>query len=442
MFGYIQTLPQTVPVAVTPSFSSINVAPAAAARVKCTEFEPECDLVDTTVTVFAATELSTVHAGPNVVPLSKPSQNTAAAGQPALPSPDDAPPAALPLAALPPSPLPPASFTDIIIVPPLEPPDPPSMTPLPFPPDELLLMPPLRLLPLPVPALPPLLEEKPASVIVIKPTLDDPPCTTEPASGPGDDAALLHATNAEQAKPREIFWPERRAQGKLMVICSPQSGRTLSQTERLMTRLQHRHPLDLSDRLDGDSNAATHSGGDAELLASLTIAREWERGSMAQLFATPVSRPEILVGKLIHYAGLGFVQTLLVITLGSYMFDVPIRGSLVTLFVSSTLFLLAMLGTGLTASIIAKSQLVAVEFATLVSYMPVARLSGFMFPIENMPWWLRGISMAVPGATNSRRCVGCCSKGNGLDVLARLNGAQARFPRPSPHVRHLARHPR
>jgi ABC-2 type transport system permease protein len=157
----------------------------------------------------------------------------------------------------------------------------------------------------------------------------------------------------------------------------------------------------------------------ASLLASLTIAREWERGSMEQLFATPVSRVEILVGKLIPYAGLGFVQTLLVITLGSYLFDVPIRGSLVTLFVSSTLFLLAMLGTGLTASIMAKSQLVAVQFAMLVSYMPVAMLSGFMFPIENMPWWLRGISMAVPGRYYLTTLRGVLLKGNGLDVLAR-----------------------
>jgi ABC-2 type transport system permease protein len=157
----------------------------------------------------------------------------------------------------------------------------------------------------------------------------------------------------------------------------------------------------------------------ASLLASLTIAREWERGSMEQLFATPVGRLEIIVGKLIPYAGLGFVQTLLVITLGSYMFDVPIHGSLVTLFVSSTLFLLAMLGTGLTASIIAKSQLVAVQFAMLVSYMPVAMLSGFMFPIENMPWWLRGVSMAVPGRYYLTTLRGVLLKGNGLDVLAR-----------------------
>ena len=157
----------------------------------------------------------------------------------------------------------------------------------------------------------------------------------------------------------------------------------------------------------------------ASLLTALTIAREWERGTMEQLFATPVSRLEIVAGKLIPYTGLGFVQTLLVLTLGSYLFDIPIRGSLVTLFACSTLFLLAMLGTGLIASVVAKSQLVAVQFALMVAYMPVAMLSGFMFPIENMPWWLRGISMAVPGRYYLTTLRGVLLKGNGLDVLAR-----------------------
>jgi ABC-2 type transport system permease protein len=157
----------------------------------------------------------------------------------------------------------------------------------------------------------------------------------------------------------------------------------------------------------------------ASLLTALTIAREWERGSMEQLFATPVGRAEIIIGKLIPYAGLGLVQTLLVMTLGSYMFDVPIRGSLVTLFGCSTLFVLAMLGTGLLTSVIAKSQLVAVQFALMVSYMPVAMLSGFMFPIQNMPGWLQWISMAVPGRYYLTTLRGVLLKGNGLDVLAR-----------------------
>jgi ABC-2 type transport system permease protein len=155
----------------------------------------------------------------------------------------------------------------------------------------------------------------------------------------------------------------------------------------------------------------------ASLLTALTIAREWERGSMEQLFATPVGRVEIIVGKLIPYAGLGLVQTLLVITLGSYMFDVPIRGSLLTLFGCSTLFVLAMLGTGLLTSVIAKSQLVAVQFALMVSYMPVAMLSGFMFPIQNMPSWLQWLSMAVPGRYYLTTLRGVLLKGNGLGVL-------------------------
>jgi ABC-2 type transport system permease protein len=156
----------------------------------------------------------------------------------------------------------------------------------------------------------------------------------------------------------------------------------------------------------------------ASLLTALTVAREWERGTMEQLFATPVRRTEIIAGKLIPYAGLGFVQTLLVITLGSTMFDVPIRGSLVTLFGCSMLFLLAMLGSGLIASVIAKSQLVAVQFALMVSYMPVAMISGFMFPIANMPKWLQAVSMVVPGRYYLTTLRGVLLKGNGLDVLA------------------------
>lgn len=166
----------------------------------------------------------------------------------------------------------------------------------------------------------------------------------------------------------------------------------------------------------------------ASLLTALTIARERERGSMEQLFATPVGRVEIVVGKLIPYAGLGFVQMLLVLTLGSYLFDVPLRGSLPTLVVCSTFFLLAMLGTGLVASVVAgKSQLVAVQFALLLSYMPVAMLSGFMFPIDNMPWWLRILSMAVPGRYYLTALRGVLLKGNGFDVLARDVAALAIF---------------
>jgi ABC-2 type transport system permease protein len=163
------------------------------------------------------------------------------------------------------------------------------------------------------------------------------------------------------------------------------------------------------------------------LLTALTVAREWERGSMEQLFATPVGRAEIVVGKLLPYAALGFVQTLLVVTFGSYVFDVPIRGSLVVLFGCSTLFLLGALGVGLLTSVTTKSQLVSVQFALLFSMLPTMLLSGFMFPVENMPWVLQGISRLVPGRYYITTLRGVLLKGNGLDVLAPDALAMAAF---------------
>jgi ABC-2 type transport system permease protein len=156
----------------------------------------------------------------------------------------------------------------------------------------------------------------------------------------------------------------------------------------------------------------------SSLLTGLTIAREWERGSMEQLFATPVRRGEIIAGKLVPYGVLGMLQTLLVVTLGSWLFDVPIRGSLLLLFGASLLFLLAMLGIGLTVSVLTKSQLVAVQVSLLVTMLPTTLLSGFMFPIANMPWPLRGLSDVLPGRYYVTALRGVFLKDNGLDVLA------------------------
>lgn len=165
----------------------------------------------------------------------------------------------------------------------------------------------------------------------------------------------------------------------------------------------------------------------ASLLAALTVAREWERGNMEQLFATPVGRAEIIIGKLLPYAGIGMVQTLMVLTLGSWIFDVPIRGSLVVLFGSALLFIVSVLGVGLLASVTTKNQLLAVQFALVASYMPVALLSGFLFPIENMPWWLRGLSMAVPGRYFLVVIRGTLLKGEGFGALSHQVLALALF---------------
>lgn len=161
----------------------------------------------------------------------------------------------------------------------------------------------------------------------------------------------------------------------------------------------------------------------AVLLTSLTLAREIERGSMQQLFATPVARPEIVIGKLLPYLALGAVAVLLVLTAGAWVFDVPVRGDPVALSVASLLFLIGMLGQGLLVSVVARSQMVATQVATMTSMLPSMLLSGFMFPIENMPLPLRVISNVVPARYYIHALRGILLRGNGFaeigtDLLA------------------------
>jgi ABC-2 type transport system permease protein len=155
----------------------------------------------------------------------------------------------------------------------------------------------------------------------------------------------------------------------------------------------------------------------AVLLTALTVAREWERGSMEQLFATPVRRLEVILGKLLPYVGIGMVQVLLVLSVGAWLFDVPIVGSLWLLFGAALLFLVGMLGQGLLISVITRNQQVATQFGMLSSMLPTMLLSGFLFPIENMPKLLQVVSLAVPGRYFIVVLRGVLLKGNGASVL-------------------------
>ncbi|WP_164018163.1 ABC transporter permease [Pyxidicoccus trucidator] len=155
----------------------------------------------------------------------------------------------------------------------------------------------------------------------------------------------------------------------------------------------------------------------AVLITALTVAREWERGSMEQLFATPVGRLEIVVGKLLPYLGIGILQVLLVITVGTWVFDVPVRGSVVALGLGALLFLVGMLGQGLLISVVTRNQVVATQVATMTSVLPSMLLSGFIFPIENLPPPLRFISMLIPARYFVSTLRGVLLRGNGLDVL-------------------------
>jgi ABC-2 type transport system permease protein len=131
-------------------------------------------------------------------------------------------------------------------------------------------------------------------------------------------------------------------------------------------------------------------------LTSLTIAREWERGSMEQLISTPVSAMEIMLGKLAPYFVLGMFDVIVCAAIAIYWFHVPFRGSYVTLLVSSALFLVVVLSLGFFISVMAKSQFAASQIALLVTFLPAFLLSGFLFSIDQMPIALQWITRILP----------------------------------------------
>jgi ABC-2 type transport system permease protein len=155
----------------------------------------------------------------------------------------------------------------------------------------------------------------------------------------------------------------------------------------------------------------------AVLLTALTVAGEWERGSMEQLFASPVGRLEIVLGKLAPYLVLGVVELLLVVAFGAAVFDVPMWGSPLLLFVIGVFFLVGMLGQGLLVSVISKNQLVATQAGLLSALLPSLLLSGMVFPIENMPRVLQALSRVVPARYMVHALREILLKGNGLGVL-------------------------
>ncbi len=155
----------------------------------------------------------------------------------------------------------------------------------------------------------------------------------------------------------------------------------------------------------------------AVLLTALTVAGEWERGSMEQLFASPVGRLEIVVGKLLPYLALGMLELLLVLAFGAVAFDLPFRGSFFALMSMGFFFLVAMLGQGLLISVVTKNQLVATQAGALSALLPSMLLSGMMVPIENMPRILQWLSYIVPARYMVHGLRGILLKGNDLSVL-------------------------
>ncbi len=155
----------------------------------------------------------------------------------------------------------------------------------------------------------------------------------------------------------------------------------------------------------------------AGLLTSLTIAREWERGTMEQLASTPVTRLEVVLGKLLPYLVIGLADVVLCSVVGVLLFGVPFRGDALFLLAASFLFLTGSLGLGLFISAAARSQLLATQLGLLATFLPALLLSGFMFSIDVMPLPLRLLTYLVPARYFLVVTRGVFLKGVGLDVL-------------------------
>lgn len=132
-------------------------------------------------------------------------------------------------------------------------------------------------------------------------------------------------------------------------------------------------------------------------LSSLTIAREWERGTMELLVSTPVQPMELMLGKLLPYFVIGMVDACICLALAVFWFDVPYRGTLAALFVTTALFLTVMLCIGYYVSVAIRSQVGASQVALVLTMLPTTLLSGFTFPIEQMPVAVQSITYVVSG---------------------------------------------
>jgi ABC-2 type transport system permease protein len=156
----------------------------------------------------------------------------------------------------------------------------------------------------------------------------------------------------------------------------------------------------------------------AAMLTSLTIAREWERGTMEQLASTPVTRSEVVLGKLLPYLAIGLIDVVVVSVLGVLLFGVPFRGSPLLLMVLATAFIIGSLGLGIFISAVARSQLLATQMAMITTFLPAFLLSGFMYAIEVMPGALQAVTYLVPARYFLVVTRGIFLKGVGIEVLA------------------------
>ncbi|HKS36811.1 MAG TPA: ABC transporter permease [Verrucomicrobiae bacterium] len=153
------------------------------------------------------------------------------------------------------------------------------------------------------------------------------------------------------------------------------------------------------------------------IITALAITRERERGTMENLLSTPVRPGEVMIGKIIPYIMVGYIQVILILVAAKFLFQVPIVGNLALLLSVMILFIAANLAVGITFSTVAKNQLQAMQMAFFF-FLPSILLSGFMFPFRGMPAWAQGIGEILPLTHFLRIVRGILLKGNGVAEIA------------------------
>jgi len=153
------------------------------------------------------------------------------------------------------------------------------------------------------------------------------------------------------------------------------------------------------------------------LIASLTVSREWERGTMETLITTPVRGWELVTGKLIPYLFIGLFDVVMTICAGHFIFGVPLKGSFVEFYLLALLFLAGTSGLGILISAATRVQVLSVQVAMVATYLPSFILSGFVFPVNNMPLIVQGITYIVPAKYLIIIVKGIALKGIGTMLL-------------------------
>ena len=147
------------------------------------------------------------------------------------------------------------------------------------------------------------------------------------------------------------------------------------------------------------------------LITSLTISREWERGTMESLLSTPVRPLEVIIGKLVPYIVIGAFDVVLTFTVGYFVFDIQLRGSFLELLMLAVLFLFGTSMLGIVISSVTKMQVLSIQAAMVITYLPSFILSGFIFPVKNMPVIIQGITYLIPGEVHDPDYQGHCHEG-------------------------------